>query len=81
MFPLPVVLSSITHTKKNSLYRRENLFLNALIVLAIIGATSEKQSKTIWNKKTTFKQPVQAIKLTNIGHDLNNIRGEYTIHM
>lgn len=24
--------------KKNSLYRRENLFLNALIVLAIIGA-------------------------------------------
>lgn len=29
--------------KKNSLYRRENLFLNALIVLAIIGAISEKE--------------------------------------
>ncbi len=78
MFPLPVVLSSITHKTKCSLYRRENLFLNALIVLAIIGATSEKQRAKQFGTK---KQPVQAIKLTNIGHDLNNISGEYTIHM
>lgn len=36
---------AFTFTLRKSLYRRENLFLKALIVFAIIGAISRKKIK------------------------------------